>query len=82
MDDVSIDEAAVQLGMSPTAVIHLLEFGHLPSHLGPDGRLRRILQTDLDAHREDRFNRVQQRVQERRTREWAEPDLSLDDLPA
>jgi len=65
----------VQLGMSPTAVIHLLEFGHLPSHLGEDGRTRRIMQTDVDAHRESRFALRQQMVQEQRARRWAEPPL-------
>ena len=80
MDDVSIEEAGVQMGMSPTAVIALLESGHLPSHLGPDGRRRRVLQKDVDAHREDRFALRQQMVQEQRARRWAEPEV--DDLPA
>ncbi|MGB8652707.1 MAG: helix-turn-helix domain-containing protein [Mycobacteriales bacterium] len=81
--DVSIEEAAVQLGMSPTAVIRLLESGQLPSHLGPDGRRRRILQTDVDAHRDERFALRQQLVQEQRARRWAEPEPSaVDDLPA
>jgi excisionase family DNA binding protein len=82
VDDVSIEEAAVRLGMSPTAVIHLLEFGHLPSHLGQDGRRRRILVADLETHRDDRFALRQQMVQEQRARRWADPDTSLDDLPA
>lgn len=83
MDDVSIEEAAVDLGMSPTAVIALLESGKLPSHLGPDGRRRRILRSDLEAHREERFNVRQQRVQEQRARRWADPAApDLDDLPA
>lgn len=82
MEDVSIEEAAVQLGMSPTAVISLLENGHLPSHLGPEGRRRRILQADVDAHRDSRFALRQQMVQEQRARRWADPDQSLDDLPA
>ena len=85
MDDVSIEEAAVELGMSPTAVIGLLESGRLPSHLGPDGRRRRVLRADLERHREERFNVRQQRVQEERARRWADPaaDLTdLDDLPA
>ena len=58
--DLSIEEAAVELGMSPTAVIRLLEAGQLPSHLGPDGRRRRILRSDLEAHREERFALRQQ----------------------
>ena len=83
MDDVSIEEAAVDLGMSPTAVIALLESGKLPSHLGPDGRRRRVLRSDLVAHREERFNVRQARVQEQRARRWADPTANdLDDLPA
>ncbi len=70
-DDVSIEEASVELGISPTAVIELLENGRLPGHLGPDGRRRRILRTDLDVHREVRFNVRQVRVQEERARRWA-----------
>lgn len=73
-EDVSIDEAAVELGMSPTAVIQLLENGRLPSHLSTDGRRRRVLVTDLEIHREVRFNVRQQRVQEQRARRWAEPE--------
>jgi excisionase family DNA binding protein len=81
--DLSIEEAAVQLGMSPTAVIRLLESGQLPSHLGPDGRRRRIREVDVEAHRTDRFDLRQKRVQEERARRWADPDLQdLDDLPA
>ncbi len=74
VEDVSIEEAAVELGMSPTAVIHLLECGRLPSHLGADGRRRRVLSADLEIHREVRFNAQQRRVQERRARAWAEPE--------
>ena len=83
--DLSIEEAAVELGMSPTAVIRLLEGGQLPSHLGPDGRRRRIRVADVEAHRTDRFDLRQKRVQEQRARRWADPDaanLDLDDLPA
>ena len=81
-DDVSIEEAAVELGMSPTAVIHLLESGQLPSHLGADGRRRRVRRDDLTRHREDRFALRQQMVQEQRARRWADatPE-TLDDLP-
>lgn len=71
-DDLSIEEAAVELGMAPSAVIRLLESGQLPSHLGPDGRRRRIARADLDAHREERFALRQQMVQEQRARRWAD----------
>ena len=74
-DDLSIEEAAVELGMSPTAVIALLENGRLPSHLGKDGRRRRILRRHLDEHRDDRFALRQQMVQEQRARLWAEPEV-------
>jgi excisionase family DNA binding protein len=67
-DDVTIEEAAVELGMSPTAVIRLLETGQLPSHLGADGRRRRVLRKDLTTHRTDRFDLRQRMAQERRTR--------------
>ena len=83
--DLSIEEAAVDLGMSPTAVIRLLESGQLPSHLGPDGRRRRIRVADVASHRDARFNLRQQMVQEQRARRWADPDATpsdLDDLPA
>lgn len=81
--DASIEEAAVELGISPTEVIRLLESGQLPSHLGPDGRRRRVLKTDLATHREQRFNVRQQRVQEQRARRWAEahdPPVDTADL--
>jgi excisionase family DNA binding protein len=81
--DLSIEQAAVELGMSPTAVIRLLESGQLPSHLGPDGRRRRIRVADIEQHRTERFDLRQQMVQEQRARRWADPDLQdLDDLPA
>ena len=70
--DSSIEEAAVELGISPTEVIRLLESGQIPAHLGPDGRRRRILKADLEAHREQRFKVRQVRVQEQRARRWAE----------
>jgi excisionase family DNA binding protein len=70
--DASIEEAAVDLGISPTEVIRLLESGQIPSHLGPDGRRRRVLRADLAAHREARFAFRQQRVQEERSRRWSE----------
>jgi excisionase family DNA binding protein len=70
--DASIEEAAVELGISPTEVIRLLESGQIPSHLGPDGRRQRILVADLEAHREQRFKVRQERVQEQRARRWAD----------
>lgn len=76
--DASIEEAAVELGISPTEVIRLLESGQLPSHLGADGRRRRILLSDLTAHRESRFNHRQQRVQEQRAKKWLEPEPESD----
>ena len=87
VDDVSIEEAAVELGMSPTAVIRLLESGQLPSHLGPDGRRRRVARADLAAHREERFALRQQLVQQQRAMRWADrdapgPDAGADELPA
>jgi excisionase family DNA binding protein len=88
-DDVSIEEAAVELGMSPTAVIRLLETGQLDSHLGPDGRRRRIPREALEEHRDSRFALRQQMVQEQRVLRWAEAsgipivrDTGADDLPA
>lgn len=72
MDDLSIEEAAVELGMAPTAVIQLLESGQLASHLGPDGRHRRIARRDVATHRDQRFALRQQMVQEQRALRWAE----------
>ncbi|MFN2539465.1 MAG: helix-turn-helix domain-containing protein [Mycobacteriales bacterium] len=80
--DLSIEQASVELGMSPTAVIRLLECGQLPSHLGPDGRRRRIRLADVERHRTERFDLRQQMVQELRARRWAEPETNVDDLPA
>ncbi|MCW2673679.1 MAG: hypothetical protein JWP14_2268 [Frankiales bacterium] len=85
--DLSIEQAAVELGMSPTAVRHLLESGQLPSHLGPDGRRRRVRLADVERHRTDRFDLRQKRVQEERARRWADPEAAqeqhdLDNLPA
>ena len=78
MEDLSIEEASVVLGMSPASVIHLLESGRLPSHLGLDGRRRRVLRADLEIHREVRFNVRQQMVQAQRARRWA--DTEQDEL--
>ena len=77
MDDLSTDEAAVELGVSPSVVGQLLENGQLPSHLAPDGRNRRVLRADLAAHRERRFALRQRMVQEQRDRRWLQPE---DDL--
>lgn len=90
VDDVTLEQAAVELGMSPTAVIRLLETGQLPSHLGPDGRSRRITRAALEEHREQRFVLRQQMVQEQRALRWAEAsgahlpvrDTGADHLPA
>lgn len=79
MDDLSTDEAAVELGVSPTVLGRLLEGGQLPSHLAEDGRHRRVLRSDLDAHRERRFALRQRMVQEQRDRRWLQPE---DDLSA
>jgi excisionase family DNA binding protein len=78
-EDLTIDEAAVELGMSPTAVIRLLESGQLPSHLAPGGRSRRIARADLHAHRESRFALRQQLVQEQRALRWAESSGAAPD---
>ncbi len=80
-EDLSIEEASVELGMSPTAVIALLESGRLPAHLGPDGRRRRILRSDLDLHREDRFTVRQELVQAQRARRWADDATNHPELP-
>ena len=72
-NDLSLEEAAVVLGVSPTVVIRLLE-SQLPSHLSEDGRRRRVLRADLEIHREVRFNVRQQLVQDQRARRWAEPE--------
>ena len=74
---------------SPTAVIRLLESGQLPSHLGADGRRRRIARADLETHRTERFALRQQMVQEQRALRWAEAsgvppatrDPGADDMP-
>jgi excisionase family DNA binding protein len=88
VDDLSIEEAAVELGMSPAAVISLLETGQLPSHLGPDGRRRRVAREDLATHRAERFALRQQMAQEQRALRWAEHsgipplrDTGADDEP-
>jgi excisionase family DNA binding protein len=89
VEDLSIEEAAVELGMSPSAVSRLLESGQLPAHLGPDGRRQRIWRADTQRHRKDRFALRQRMLQEQRARRWADsigapsgPDQGADDLPA
>ncbi|HUR13288.1 MAG TPA: helix-turn-helix domain-containing protein [Mycobacteriales bacterium] len=87
--DVSIEEAAVELGMSPTAVIRLLDTGQLPSHVGTDGRRSRIDRAHLELHRDQRFALRQQMAQEQRALRWAEAsgvpmttrDTGADDMP-
>ena len=54
-DDLDLAEAAVHLGMSPAALAQLLDRGVVPSHLGNDGRHRRIALADLELHRDQRF---------------------------
>ena len=54
-DDLDLAEAAVHLGMSPAALAQLLDRGVVPSHLGTDGRHRRIALADLELHRDQRF---------------------------
>jgi len=61
-------EAAVHLGMSPTAFAQLLDRGVLPSHLGHDGRHRRVTLRDLEAHRDARFALRQDLAQQARER--------------
>jgi excisionase family DNA binding protein len=80
VDDLSLEEAAVELGVSPVTVIRLLESGQLESHLDPDGRRRRISLATLEQHRNDRFALRQQMVQEQRARRWPDPDAMPDDL--
>lgn len=63
---VDLAEAAVQLGVSPTALIQLLDRGALPSRLSADGRSRIVLTSDLDAHRDARFAFRQQLSQQAR----------------
>jgi excisionase family DNA binding protein len=66
--DLHQAEAAVHLGMSPTAFAKLLDRGVLPSYLGRDGRHRRVPLAALEAHRDSRFALRQQLSQEARER--------------
>jgi hypothetical protein len=58
--DLHQREAAVHLGMSPTAFAELLDRGTVPSYLGLDGRHRRVTLAALEAHRDARFALRQQ----------------------
>lgn len=73
-DDLSLDEAAVLLGMSPTSFAALLDRGVVPSYLGDDGRHRRVALADLEAHRDERFALRQQLTL--RAREQRQPSYS------
>lgn len=66
--DLTVTEAAVQLGMSPAALAELLDRGTLASYLAADGRHRRVRKVDLEAHREQRFALRQQLSQQARER--------------
>jgi len=79
MDDLSLEEAAVELGVSPAVVTQLLTGGQLPSHQGGDGQGLRVLRDDLATHRDRRFAFRQQLVQEQRDRRWPLPETQ-DDL--
>ncbi|MCW2726437.1 MAG: hypothetical protein JWN35_3358 [Frankiales bacterium] len=66
--DLDLPAAAAHLGMSPTAFAQLLDRGVVPSYVGDDGRHRRILLADLEAHRAERFALRQQLSQQARER--------------
>jgi hypothetical protein len=61
--DLTIVEAAVHLGMSPTSFAELLDRGVLPMSPG-----RRISLSALEAHRNERFEVRQQLAQSARER--------------
>lgn len=75
-------DAAAHLGMSPAALTELLDRGQLPSHLGQDGRHRRVALADLEAHRDERFalrhDLTQQARQQRRPAD--EPESETADV--
>ena len=77
LPDCGLSEAAVFLGISPTALARLLDAGRLPSHHGPDGHRRRVSLRDLERHRDDRYALRQRLAREVRDRRYAvaEPDL-------
>jgi excisionase family DNA binding protein len=74
--DLTVDEAAVVVGMSPTSFAALLDRGVVPSYLGRDGRHRRIRRADLEAHRDERFALRQQLAAQ--ARERRQPPYSPD----
>jgi len=53
--DLTLAEAAVVVGMSPTSFAALLDRGVVPSYLGRDGRHRRVTLDAVEAHRDGRF---------------------------
>jgi hypothetical protein len=61
--DLTVVEAAVHLGMSPTSFAELLDRGVLPMSPG-----RRIALSALEAHRDERFAVRQQLAQQARAR--------------
>jgi hypothetical protein len=67
-EDLDLAQAAVHLGMSPTALAELLDRGVVPSYLGRDGRHRRVTLADLEAHRDSRFALRQRLTQQARDR--------------
>lgn len=77
LPDCSLEEAAVYLGVSPTALARLVDAGRLPSRLGPDGRRRRVSLRDLDLHRDDRYALRQRLAQEVKARRYAVPESDL-----
>lgn len=74
LPDCSLEEAAVYLGVSPTALARLVDGGRLPTRLGPDGRRRRVSVRDLDRHRDDRYALRQRLAGEARARRYPAPD--------
>jgi excisionase family DNA binding protein len=79
-DDLDLGQAAELLGMSPMALAELLDRGSLPSHLGRDGRHRRIALVDLEAHRDRRFALRQQLAQQ--ARDWRRPTYGPESTTA
>jgi hypothetical protein len=81
-DDSELDlhqlEAAVHLGMSPTAFAELLDRGVVPSRLGEDGRHRRVTLAALEAHRDARFALRMQLTAQARALRRPSSDPALD----
>lgn len=73
-EDLTLDEAAVLLGMSPTSFAALLDRGVVPSYLGGDGRHRRVALADLEAHRDERF--ALRQLLTRQARQQRQPSYS------